>query len=653
MNIRLRYIFSALLVLTVFHLSAKVSLPRFISDGVVLQRNVKIPVWGWAEVGEIVELKFNGKVYKTKTSTDGKWKLLLGKQNAGGSYEMTIKGTSIITMKNILIGDVWLCSGQSNMEYELYKSSALYKKEIAASDNDFIRHFKVERRIGFNHAENVESKAGWQAASPKTVGDFTAVGYFFALKLYEQYKVPIGLINCSYGGTPAQAWMNENELEAFATYYAKAIEYKDTALVNKITLKDKNFTAEWYKKIEDGDEGLKEKWFETNYNATDWKTMEMPNYWQDQGLKNVEGAVVWFRKEINVPASLVGKNAVLDLGNIAGKDITYFNGIQVGSASSKYAPRSYEIDSKLLKEGSNIITLRVINENGNGGFIKDKPYQIKVGDSVYNLAGSWQYKQGFSFKPLRRTDVTRFQDMGSAMYHGMLEPLIGFGMKGVIWYQGESNVSKAEEYHDLFSGLINSWRKEWKQGGFPFLFVQLANINEPKTEPGESKLARLQEAQASALSLPNTAMAVANDIGEWNDVHPKNKLDVGRRLALAAQKVAYGDEEIVFSGPTFQSMKVKGNRVVLTFSNVGSGMIAKDGGDLKYFAVADSSKKFVWAKATISENEITVWSDAVSSPVAVRYAWADNPVGANLINKEGLPASCFRTDNWQMVGKAE
>ncbi len=653
MNTHLRYIFSALLVLTVFQLSAKVSLPRFISDGVVLQRNVKIPVWGWADVGEVVEVNFNGKVYKAKTGADGKWKLLLSKQHEGGPFEMTIKGTNTISLKNILVGDVWLCSGQSNMEYELYKSGALYKKEIAASDNDFIRHFKVERRIGFNHAEDVESKAGWQAASPKAVGDFTAVGYFFALKLYEQYKVPIGLINCNYGGTPAQAWMNENELKDFPAYYAKALEYKDTALVNKITLKDKNFTAEWYKKIEEGDEGLKEKWFETNYNATDWKTMEMPNYWQDQGLKNVEGAVVWFRKEINVPAALVGKNTVLELGNIAGKDVTYFNGIQIGSASSKYAPRSYEIESKLLKEVSNIITLKVINENGNGGFIKDKPYQIKVGDSVYNLTGSWQYKQGFSFKPLRRTDATRFQDMGSAMYHGMLEPLIGYGMKGIIWYQGESNVSKSDEYHALFSGLINSWRKEWKQENFPFLFVQLANINEAKTEPGESKLARLQEAQAAVLSLPNTAMAVANDIGEWNDVHPKNKLDVGRRLALAAEKLAYNESDIAYSGPTFQSMKIKGNRVILKFSNVGSGMIAKDGGELKYFAVADSSKKFVWAKASISGNKITVWSEAVSMPVAVRYAWVDNPVGANLINKEGLPASCFRTDNWQMVGKAE
>lgn len=634
------------LVLITFQVSAKVTLPRFVSDGLVLQRNIEIPVWGWAGVGETVKVLFKGKQYEAIAGQDRKWKLLLKKESAGGPYEMIVKGENSITIKNILIGDVWLCSGQSNMEYELYKSSDKYKNEIANSTNNYIRHFKVERRIGFNTSDNVESDSGWQSASPTSVLNFTAVGYFFATKLYEKYKVPIGLINCSYGGTPVQAWMNENELKDFTTYYAKAMECKDTALVNKITLKDKNFTADWYKKIEEGDDGLKENWFETSYNANDWKTMEMPNYWQDQGLKNVEGAVVWFRKEINVPASLIGKNAVLELGNIAGKDITYFNGIKVGSASSKYAPRRYEIQSMLVKEGSNIITLRVINENGNGGFIKDKPYQITVGDSVYNLAGSWQYKQGFSFKPLRRTDVTRFQDIGSAMYHGMLEPLIGYGMEGVIWYQGESNVSKADEYLPLFSGLINSWRNEWKQGDFPFLFVQLANNNAAKDFPDESKLARLQEAQSFALSLPNTGMAVINDIGEWNDVHPKNKLDVGKRLALAAQKVAYGDKAVVYSGPTYQSMGRNGNKIMLSFKNTGSGMKAKGGSELKYFSIADSSKKFIWAKAEIVGDKIMVWSDAIAEPIAVRYAWADNPVGANLINNEGLPASCFRTDNW-------
>jgi sialate O-acetylesterase len=225
----------------------------------------------------------------------------------------------------------------------------------------------------------------------------------------------------------------------------------------------------------------------------------------------------------------------------------------------------------------------------------------------------------------------------------MLEPIVGYGIKGVIWYQGESNIGKNKEYLKLFSGLITQWRKEWGQGDFPFLFVQLANNNAPKKEPDESNLAALQEAQLQTLALPNTGMAVANDIGEWNDVHPKNKLDVGKRLALVAQKVAYGDKKVIYSGPVYQSMKISGNKIILTFSNVGGGLIAKNGGELKYFSITGDNKKFMWAKAKIVGNTIEVWDESITSPVAVRYAWADNPEGANLYIKEGLPASCFRT----------
>ena len=370
----------------------------------------------------------------------------------------------------------------------------------------------------------------------------------------------------------------------------------------------------------------------------------MPNYWQDQGLNEVDAGIVWFKKQINIPAAYIGKNALLRLGSIAQRDITYFNGVKVGVNNSKYPLRKYVLDSKLLKEGINTITVRILNESGKAGFIKDKPYLLELGDTVISLTGDWQYKLSAISTPLLREDNTRFQDQTSSMYHGMLEPLIGYGIKGVIWYQGESNVSRAKEYHTVFTRLISSWRNEWKQGEFPFLFVQLANINVPKKEPAESKLAELQEAQQLTLSLPNTGMAVANDIGEWNDVHPLNKADVGNRLALSAAKIAYGESAVVYSGPTYQSMKIAENKIILEFSNVGTGLMTKDGGDLKYFSIAGANKKFVWAKATIAGNTITVWNDVISQPVAVRYAWADNPVGANLYNKEGLPASCFRTD---------
>lgn len=626
-------------------INAKVKPSIIFNDDMVLQRNMAIPVWGTANEGEKISVEFAGQKYAT-IAKNGKWLLKLNPLKAGGPFEMKIIGTNTLVFKNILIGDVWFCSGQSNMEYELYKSAEKYAKEIEGSKNDQIRHFQVKRRIGFNRFSDVETVNGWQAANPSTVPNFTAVGYFFAKALYAKYKVPIGIINCSYGGTPAEAWMNENALKDFPHYYANAIKYQDAALVENITKRDKKTVDDWKQQVNQGDIGTKEKWYEASYDSQDWKTMQMPTFWQDNGLNDVDAGVVWFKKEVNLAAADLGKNAVLRVGNIIQSDITYFNGEMVGTTGNKYIDRKYPIDAKLLKAGKNIISIRILNEGGKAGFIKDKPYQLEIGDKIIDLEGDWQYKAAYSSKPLNRDEIIGFQKEPSAMYHGMLEPLIGYGIKGVAWYQGESNIGKNKEYHQLFSTLITHWREEWGQGNFPFLFVQLANNNPPKKEPSESNLAALQEAQQQTLALPNTGMAVANDVGEWNDVHPKNKLDVGNRLALVAQKVAYGDDKVVYSGPVYQSMKIVGNKVILSFSNTGSGLVAKNGGDLKYFSIAGSDKNFVWAKAKIVGNTVEVWNDDIKLPIAARYAWADNPEGANLYNKEGLPASAFRTDKY-------
>ena len=613
------------------------------SDDMVLQRDKVIPVWGTANDGEKVSIEFVGQKYVTEAK-NGKWYLKLNPVKAGGPFEMKIVGTNTILIKNILMGDVWLCSGQSNMEYELYKSAEKYSNEIATSANNQIRHFLVKRKIGFNTSNDIESVNGWQAASPATVPNFTAVGYFFAKALYEKYKVPIGIINSSYGGTPAEAWMSENSFKDFPNYYANAIKYKDADLVDKITQQDKEMVDNWYKQVNEGDIGTIEKWYDLNYNSLNWKTMQMPSFWQDNSSIDANARVVWFKKEINIVDADLGKDAVLKLGNIIQRDITYFNGVMVGTTGNKYLDRKYLIEAKLLKAGKNVITIRVLNESGDAGFIKDKPYQLALNNKIIELEGDWQYKLANMSKPLQRGGMTSFQKEPTSMYHGMLEPLVGYAVKGVIWYQGESNISKNKEYRQLFSSLITQWRKEWGQGDFPFLFVQLANNNSAKSEPGESNLAALQEAQQQTLALPNTGMAVANDLGEWNDVHPKNKLDVGNRLALVAQKVAYGDDKLIYSGPVYQSMKIKNNKIILSFSNVGSGLITKNGRELKYFSIADANKKFVWAKAKIVGNTIKVWNDDITSPIAVRYAWADNPEGANLYNREGLPASAFRTD---------
>jgi len=624
--------------------TAKVTLPRLISDGIVLQRGMPVPIWGWADEGEQVSVTFNGKQYNAITGTDKKWKVQLPQQKAGGPFEMIIKGSNTITLKNILFGDVWFCSGQSNMEYELYKAADKYPKEIASSTNDLIRHFQVKRRIGFNPVEDIESVAGWESANPTTVLNFTAVGYFFARNLFEQYHIPIGLIHCSYGGTPAEAWMSEDNLTSFPSYYEKAMLYKDAALVKNLTDEAKTMGEQWLKALNAQDIGWKEGWQKNATIADGWKTMQVPGLWQDQGLNEKGGAVVWFSKKIDIPARLAGNPAALMVGNIVLRDNTYFNGVQVGTTSNRYAPRNYAIAGKLVKEGSNTITVRIINETGNGGFIPDKPYQLVIGDTVISLMGEWKFNQTASVPALNRDDVIRFQLQPTAMFYGMLQPLIGTPIKGVLWYQGESNVSKAKEYQTLFPTLINSWRAAWKQGDFPFLYVQLANNNPAKKMPAESKLAELQEAQSMTLSLPNTGMAVANDVGEWNDVHYKNKSVVGERLALVAENIVYGDKSVVHSGPVLKSYTIKGNQVILQLSNVGGGLITKDGGPLQYFSIAGANKKFVWANAKIEGNSIIVWSDAIAEPVAVRYAWADNPTGANLYNKEGLPASSFRTD---------
>jgi sialate O-acetylesterase len=313
----------------------------------------------------------------------------------------------------------------------------------------------------------------------------------------------------------------------------------------------------------------------------------------------------------------------------------------VGTTSYQYPPRWYSLPPNVLKAGPNTVVVRVISNIGKGGFVLDKPYQIVCEGGTIDLKGPWLYRLGARMEPLASQTFIRWKPLG--LFNAMLAPLLNYAIKGVIWYQGESNAERPIEYRDLFPAVIRDWRAKWNQGDFPFLFVQLPNFMEAKDQPSESNWALLREAQLRTLSLPRTGMAVAIDIGEWNDIHPLNKKDVGKRLALAAQKVAYADDKVVYSGPIYQSMKVDGDKIIIAFTNTGSGLVAR-GEELKTFAIAGSDKRFVWAKAKIENNRVVVWSEMVSNPVAVRYAWADNPEGANLYNAEGLPASPFRTD---------
>jgi sialate O-acetylesterase len=647
MKLNVKILFSALCCYVLIISQAafcQVRLPLLISDGMVLQRDADVKIWGWASAGEKVTINFNDKTYNAVAGTDGKWAVSLYALKAGGPYNMEINAANHITLKNILIGDVWICSGQSNMELSMDRVKDKYPNVIANSENPSIRQFIVPDKYNFNAPQDDLESGNWVSANPGTILNFTAVGYFFAKELFKKYHVPIGLINASLGGSPAQAWMSEDALKAFPEYLATAEKYKDIAYINQIKEKDKVVNDAWYGRIQKIDKGLapgEKPWFDTSYDASQWVTMNVPGYWADGALGPVNG-VVWFRKEIDVPASMTGKPARLLLGRIVDADTTYVNGKIVGSVSYQYPPRRYDVPANLLKEGKNIIVVRVINNLGRGGFVLDKPYQLSAAGQTIDLTGQWQYKLGATMAPLPPSTFIQWQPLG--LYNAMIAPLLNYKIKGVIWYQGESNTGKPFEYQKLFPALIANWRQKWNQGDFPFLYVQLANFMEVKDQPCESNWAELREAQLKTLAVPNTAMAVTTDIGEWNDIHPLNKEDVGKRLALAAQKVAYGDEKVVYSGPIYQSMKIEGNKIILTFTNIGSGLIAKGGGELKYFAIAGADKKFVWAKAKIEGNKIVVWNDEVTNPVAVRYAWADNPEDANLYNKEGLPASSFRTD---------
>jgi len=639
----LRKIFLFFFISFSFSSYSQVKLPKLISDGMVLQRNTHVKIWGWAAKNEEISVDFNQKVYQTSANQNGEWQIILPELKAGGPFKMTIKASNTITINDIMIGDVWLCSGQSNMEYPMERLVHIYKNEVEASTNDNIKLFIVPQKYDF-HSPQMDLQSGkWQSANPTSLLKFSVIAYFFGNELYQKYHVPIGLINNALGGSPIEAWISEDAIKKFPSYYNELQRFKDNTLVRKTDSIDNAIARSWNNLLRSKDEGHKANstpWTSPDLNTSDWAEMKIPGYWSKEPIGAVNG-IVWFRKEFTVPAELNGKQALLLMGREVDADSVFINSKFVGTTSYQYPQRRYNVPANILKEGKNLIVVKVTNNSGEGGFVLDKPYELQVGDFKIDLKGMWKYKLGAKMNPMPASTTLRWKPVG--LYNSMIAPLENYAIKGAVWYQGESNTGRAVEYRKLLPALINDWRNHWKQGDFPFLYVQLPNFMEVKEQPSESDWAMLREAQLKALSLPHTGMVVAIDLGEWNDVHPVKKKEVGNRLALVAQHVAYGDRNIIFSGPIYQSMKIKGNKIFLTFTNIGSGLIAK-GGTLKYFAIAGSDRQFVWAKAKIEGNKVVIWSDKVSTPVSARYAWADNPQDANLYNKEGLPASPFRTD---------
>ena len=626
-----------LTLLCVVNGRASVKLPALISDGMVLQRDTELKLWGWASAGESIEISFLNKSYKTTADANGKWEVTLPSQKAGGPYQMQINDISI---NDILIGDVWLCSGQSNMETLISRVLDLYRDEVSQINNPYIRYLKTPLKYNFTGVSEDINGGSWKSATPENILDFSAVAYFFAKDLYDKYKVPIGLLNSSVGGSPIEAWLSKDALKQFPTNLQVAQQFAQPGYIDSIRAEEKKITEQWYTTLNQNDKGIS-NWFKNDLDTSDWDTISLPGYWADKGIGNINGSF-WFRKEFEVPASMVGKPAVLRLGCIVDSDSAYINGQFVGTTSYQYPPRVYTIPLGLLHEGKNSVTVRVINSIGKGGFVEDKPYRIVVGDEFIDLTGKWNYKVGAEMAVLRPQTFFQYKPMG--LYNAMIAPLINYPIKGVIWYQGESNTSQPTEYSTLLTALINDWRMKWNSNDLPFIIAQLPNFMQPQENPSESNWAMLRESQSKALALPNTGMAVNIDLGEWNDIHPLNKKDVGHRLALIAMKIAYGDPNVISSAPVYKSMVVEDNKIILSFTEIGNGFAPTE--NLKNFAIAGENKQFVWADAKIEGDKVIVWSDKVRNPVAVRYAWADNPEGANLRNKEGLPSSPFRTDNW-------
>lgn len=603
-------------------LSAKVRLPRLVSDRMVLQRDTELDIWGWADPGEKVTVRFQGRHYDTETGADGCWHVLLPPQQAGGPFVLEVNE---IVIRDVLVGDVWLCSGQSNQETPIARLTDKFP-EINVSNNHMIRHYKVPTQdVKGELREEIAGNAGWHSAIASDVMNWTALAYFFAQEAYEHTHVPVGMLVSSLGGSAIESWISQEHLKEFPQLLVDQAAFDSLKLARQ-------------------DRGAG-RWQLPECDDSDWATMTVPGYWRENGA-DIHGTV-WCRKTFDVPASMAGRHARLYMGTMVDSDSVFVNGTFVGFTSYTYPPRKYDIPAGVLREGKNVIAVRLTANGGNGGFVKDKRYAIVGDEAEIDLTGTWRYKTGIDQSEVQRLSarLANLDRTGSGLYNGMIYPIRHYRVKGAIWYQGETNAGNPAPYADYLKALITNWRELWQWPDMPFLLVQLPNFMEKKDRPTDSGWARIRDAQfRTALSVPHTELAVTYDAGEWNDIHPLDKKTVAHRLFLGARRLVYG-EKVNASGPLYKDMQVDGDRIVLSFTETGRGLACR-GKELKHFAIAGEDRKFVWAKAVIRGNKVVVSSPEVKHPVAVRYAWSDNPSDANLCNKDGLLASPFRTDNW-------
>ncbi len=648
MNLQKIVLLSTFILLFNFSYS-QIKLPRLISDGAILQHNTDLKIWGWASPKEKVTFTFNGKSYKTRADKNGNWLFKLAPQKYGGPYRMTFKGKNKITIKDVLFGDVWLCSGQSNMVHQLDIHDVIYADEIKNANYSEIRHFKIPNTTNIYGPQKQLEGGTWQKAIGEEVKPFSAVAYFFAKKIYEKYHIPIGLVNASVGGSRIEAWIPEEGFKAYPNVQKIIKENRNPEFIKiQNQLNNQQSTSE----SQPLDQGLigDKKWYDPTFVPKNWRRINIPGYWEDQGIRDLNGTV-WYRREFTIPDTMVGKEAKVYLGRIVDADEFYINGKKVGNTTYQYPQRRYKVPANILKKGKNVFVVRVTNYGGKGGFVPDKPYYLFTKNDTIDLKGYWSYKVGQVFKPKKRNSISKKKDKPrirrmnyrgepSILYNAMVAPFTNYSFKGILWYQGESNTGNPKDYKGYMHTLVESWRDVFKSPNIPFIYAQLTNFMDVSYLPTESNWAALRDAQLKSLSIPNSAMVVNIDLGEWNDIHPDNKKSVGERMALAGLKLAY-NEDLVYSGPVYKSHQIDGNKITISFNHIGSGLMSKDGESLSEFAIACDDKEFVWAHAKIEGNKLIVWSDEVLKPKYIRYAWANNPFNPNFYNKEGLPASPF------------
>lgn len=639
----------SLLMLCVFTWAtalADVSLPALFGNSMVLQRDKPIRIWGTATPGEKITITFKSQKVQLKAEKTGQWKTELAAEPAGGPFTLTVQGRNTIALEDVLIGEVWLLSGQSNMEWTVARSMNA-QQEIANANDPLIRHYKVQNTVATSPQSQVPG-SGWKPALPEHTGSFSAVGYYFARQLRKTLNVPVGLLNSSWGGTHVETWTSREALATSTDFAYLAAQQSQAMMDSAQAARRGRYAALQQQLNEHLDEPNMERRAQPAYNDAPWGTLQVPGFWERQALPGLDG-VVWLRYSFGLSAAQAGA-ATLHLGKIDDNETTFVNGKQVGATQGYNKDRQYSLPAGLLQAGTNTLAIRIDDTGGEGGLYSDAAdiYLQLADGSRKPLAGAWKYRVekvhtstgGGAMGP---------NDFATLLYNGMIHPLIPFTFRGALWYQGESNTGRAFSYRKAFPLMIHDWRSRWGMGDFPFYFVQLATYfaGAGGNKNAGDEWAELREAQTLSLQVPNTGMAVTTDIGDPKDIHPTNKQEVGRRLALIALRDTYGQPETLASGPVLTNVVPRNNALMLSFSNIGSGLMANDKyGYLYGFEVAGADRKYHWARAAIEGNQVRVTSDAVPNPVAVRYNWTDNAEAGNLFNKEGLPAGPFRTDEW-------